>query len=86
MIAFEVRDMTCGHCVSTITRAVRSADPGAKVTTDLARHLVMVEPTDADAQALQDAIAGAGYTPVQAGAKGVGAAPAAARACCGTCR
>ncbi len=43
MIAFEVNDMTCGHCVSTITKALKSADQGAKVTIDLARHLVMVE-------------------------------------------
>ena len=85
MIAFEVKDMTCGHCVSTITKAVKSADPGAKVTTDLARHLVMVEPTEADARELHDAIVEAGYTPVEAEATSVEAAPAAGRSCCGTC-
>ena len=63
MIAFEVNDMTCGHCASTITRAVRAADQDARVTIDLARHLVMIEPTEADAQELRDAIAEAGYTP-----------------------
>ena len=26
MIAFEVNDMTCGHCVSIITKAVKAAD------------------------------------------------------------
>ena len=41
MQAFRVDDMTCGHCVSTITRAIRGADRDAKVTIDLARHLVM---------------------------------------------
>ncbi len=86
MIAFEVKDMTCGHCVSTITKAIKSADRSAKVTTDLVRHLVMVEPTEADAQELHEAIAEAGYTPVQADATSVGAAPAASRSSCGTCR
>jgi copper chaperone len=64
MIAFEVNDMTCGHCVSTITKALKTADRDAKVTIDLAKHLVTVEPTEADAQTLSDAIVEAGYTPV----------------------
>ncbi len=64
MIAFEVNDMTCGHCVSTITKAVKSADKEAKVQIDLARHRVEIEPAGAGAQALSDAIKQAGYTPV----------------------
>ena len=31
MIAFEVKDMTCGHCAGTITKAVAAVDQGAKV-------------------------------------------------------
>lgn len=31
MITFEVKDMTCGHCVSTITKAVRAVDKEATV-------------------------------------------------------
>lgn len=31
MITFEVNDMTCGHCVGAITKAVGFVDPGAKV-------------------------------------------------------
>lgn len=85
MIAFEVADMTCGRCASTITQALKSADPGAKVTIDIAKHLVMVEPIESDAQELHDAISEAGYTPVLA------KAPATARqvqggSCCGCCR
>lgn len=64
MIAFEVNDMTCGHCVSTITKAVKAADKDARVRIDLARHRVEIEPHDADAQELSDAIKEAGYTPV----------------------
>ena len=84
MIAFEVNDMTCGHCVSTITKALKAADQGAKVTIDLARNLVMVEPTEADAQELRDAIAEAGYTPVPVEAATVDAA-AQGGTCCGSC-
>ena len=64
MIAFEVNDMTCGHCVGTITKAVQAVDQGAKVQADLATHRVQIEPTDSDAAALSDAIKEAGYTPV----------------------
>ncbi len=64
MIAFEVNDMTCGHCVSTITKAVKAADKDAKVQVDLAKHRVEIEPGDSDAQELSDAIKDAGYTPV----------------------
>lgn len=64
MIAFEVSDMSCGHCVSTITRAVKSADKDATVQIDLAKHRVEIAPGSANAQALSDAIREAGYTPV----------------------
>jgi copper chaperone len=64
MIAFTVNDMTCGHCVSTITRAIAAVDAGARVTVDLAAHRVAIEPQAANAEALGAAIAEAGYTPV----------------------
>lgn len=85
MLAFEVNDMTCGHCASTITKALKSADRGVKVTIDLPKHLVLVEPTEADAQQLQDAIAEAGYTPVRAEAAQVDPASQGG-SCCGHCR
>lgn len=86
MQAFRVDDMTCGHCVSTITKAIRATDKNAKVTVDLAQHLVIVEPTEADRQELRDAIAEAGYTPVPVEATAVVAKPAKAGGCCGCCR
>jgi len=64
MIAFEVNDMSCGHCVSSITQAVKSADKDATVSIDLARHRVEIESRGAGAQALSEAIKDAGYTPV----------------------
>ena len=72
MIAFEVNDMTCGHCVSTITKAVKATDKDAEVRIDLARHRVEIEPRDADARELGDAIKDAGYTPVPPAGSGAG--------------
>ncbi len=39
---FNVPDMTCGHCVATITRAVKAVDPAAAVKADLAGKTVTV--------------------------------------------
>ena len=64
MIAFEVNDMTCGHCVSTIAQALKEADRDARVQIDLATHRVQIEPAAADALQLAEAIREAGYTPV----------------------
>jgi copper chaperone len=85
MQVFRVHDMTCGHCVSSITKAIKAADEDAKVTIDLAQHLVMVEPTEADAQELASAITEAGYTPVPVQAGTGVSEPVERRGCCG-CR
>ncbi len=85
MIAFEVNDMTCGHCVSSITKAVQAVDPQARVEIDLARHLVQIVPAQADASQLGDAIAQAGYTPVPVAAGAASPVPKASGGCCGSC-
>ncbi len=82
MQVFRVNDMTCGHCVSTITKVIKATDKDAKVTIDLAQHLVMVEPTEADAQDLTDAITEAGYTPVSVQATTLVAEPVKTGGCC----
>jgi copper chaperone len=64
MITFQVNDMTCGHCVGAITRAVKDADQEAEVRVDLDKHLVQIEPKGADAERLRAAIAEAGYTSI----------------------
>ena len=87
MISFEVNDMTCGHCVGSITAAVKAADNGAQVQIDLASHRVEIEPGAATALELSAAIREAGYTPVAV--ENTGAVPARAAAdarkgcCCG---
>lgn len=83
MITFEVNDMTCGHCVSSITKALRSIDRDAGVRIDLARHQVQIEPTLSDARALAQAIKEAGYTPVEmTGSPGAPATAAPRSGCC----
>lgn len=63
MISFEVPDMSCGHCVASITRAVQAVDGQAQVQVDLERHRVDITPVQADAEALAAAISDAGFTP-----------------------
>ena len=60
---FQVNDMTCGHCASTITKALGLLDKKAQVTVDLATRRVEVTSANADEAELQDAIKAAGYTP-----------------------
>lgn len=43
MTEFQIDGMTCGHCASTITKAVQSLDHTAKVEIDLAAKRVRVE-------------------------------------------
>lgn len=64
MISFEVQDMSCGHCVGSITQAIKSVDQNAAIRVDLATHRVDIEPAVADAAALRAAIQQAGYTPL----------------------
>lgn len=82
MITFEVNDMTCAHCASTISKAVRSVDQGAEVQVDLSTHQVRIEPKAANAQELSAAIMEAGYTPVSVVEAVRTAAPARAGGCC----
>jgi copper chaperone len=59
---FQVGDMTCGHCVSRVTRSLQTFDPAATVVIDLAGRRVTVDGAagrDDYAYAIRDA----GYTP-----------------------
>lgn len=87
MISFQVHDMTCGHCISSITKAVKTVDSGAQVQIDLPTHRVDIEATEAGAAQLSEAIKEAGFTPVAitAAASPVPTNGSAARkgCCCG---
>jgi copper chaperone len=63
MIEFEVKDMTCGHCVETITRVVKETAPTASVDIQLARHRVRVDGVS-DPGMIEHVIREVGYTPV----------------------
>lgn len=52
--------MTCGHCVSAVSRAVRAVPDVEDVTVDLERGEVAVK-GNPDARAVRDAITEEGY-------------------------
>jgi copper chaperone CopZ len=62
MLTFTINDMTCGHCVGSITKAIQALDPAAKIAVDLTTHTLSVQ-SQSDAQAIQECILEAGYTP-----------------------
>ena len=57
---FNVPDMTCGHCVATVTKAVKALDPAAEVKADLAGKTVTVQ-SAVPAAVVAKALDGAGY-------------------------
>jgi copper chaperone len=57
---FSIPAMSCGHCVGTITKAVKALDPAAQVDADLASKKVVVQSSQ-DRQAVAVALAQAGY-------------------------
>jgi copper chaperone len=62
MIEFNVNDMTCGHCASTITRAVKEVDAAGKCEVDLGAKRVRIV-SDRPSEAFRTAIEEAGFTP-----------------------
>ncbi len=60
MVELKVMDMTCEHCVSTVTKALKAVDPVATVHVDLATKRVHVESRRSLAE-LTSALAQAGY-------------------------
>jgi copper chaperone len=60
MIKLTVPDMSCGHCVKTITEAIKVADPTATVICDVASKQVTLDSAANPVKLLQ-ALADAGY-------------------------
>ena len=60
MLKLNVPDMTCGHCASTVEKAVKSVDPAAKVNVDLGSKTVTVDSV-VDETKVKDVIRSAGY-------------------------
>ncbi len=61
-IVLRIDDMTCGHCARAIKAAVETEIPGAEATANPATKTLTVRGT-ADAAAVRQVVASAGYTP-----------------------
>jgi copper chaperone len=66
MIAFQISDMTSTRCAGAVTKALKAVDHHALVRVDMATFTVEIEPSNATARQLSDAIKRAGYSPVAA--------------------
>lgn len=62
MIEFTVNDMTCGHCASSIARAVKDVDAASRCEVDLGAKKVRIESSH-PAGEFKAAIEEAGFTP-----------------------
>ena len=60
MQRYKVPDMTCSHCASVIEKAVKSVDPQANISVDLAHGEVTVH-SEAEEARIAEAIHSAGY-------------------------
>lgn len=60
MFELHVPDMSCGHCVATITKSVKALDPMADVKADLALRTVSID-TSSDPKTVAAALEEAGY-------------------------
>lgn len=63
MIEFEVQNMSCGHCIASVTKTVKQTDPSAEVQVDLKSKRVRVESTEERATFAR-ALTEAGYPTV----------------------
>ena len=65
---FDIPDMSCGHCVATIEKAITSVDPSASFRPDLGSHSAEID-TALEPDALARILADAGYpaTPIDGG-------------------
>lgn len=60
MYELQVEGMSCGHCVSRVTKAVRAVDSNAEVSVDVKNGTVRVS-TSADLDEVTFVITEAGY-------------------------
>lgn len=60
MYEFNIENMSCGHCVSAVTKAIKSVDPDASASIDLNGKSARIE-TKLDPSIIGSAITEAGY-------------------------
>lgn len=85
MVTFRVPDMTCGHCASTIARAVATVDKGARLEVSVPEKLVSITSPAAEAE-FAEAIREAGYTAEKVDAAPAQPAKSPGGCCCGSRR
>lgn len=87
MHVYRVENMTCGHCVRTIEKAIHARQESAEVDADLASGTVRVRCDDGLAPAMASAMGVVGYPAVLIDVDAHVAAlaplaPTARRSCC----
>jgi len=60
MYEFDIPDMSCGHCVATVTKAIKQADPDAVADVDLIKRMATITST-IDPKTIGAALEDAGY-------------------------
>ena len=60
MYEYDIPDMSCGHCVTTIEKAIKAADPQANAAVDLMKRRAVVT-SAVDPKSIAAAIDEAGY-------------------------
>ncbi len=61
MQSFDIKGMTCQHCVGAVTAAVQRVDPDASVEVNLEQGTLVVNNGAAPEDVLLEAIAAEGY-------------------------
>lgn len=60
MLTLYIQDMSCGHCASKVTRALKELDADARIEVDLERRTVRLNCAASEAEVC-DTLAGAGF-------------------------
>lgn len=60
MIEATLKDISCGHCASVVTRTVKEIDSAAQVDVNIETKLVRID-TTANTETVMRALAAAGY-------------------------
>ncbi len=68
MQSFDVKGMTCSHCVTAVTDSIQYVDPEAKVAVDLDKGKVVVTDDTAPQDVILEAIEKEGYEATPAAA------------------
>lgn len=63
MARFQIKDMTCSHCVKTISEAITTIDAEAELDFDLMSHELTIDSQKLNDAAQKKTLEDAGFTP-----------------------